>query len=348
MSKKLEMKGLGPSIDHRLRPARGFAGREGLTELMHPEGYGRAIERITSSMACTDIRDLLRLVPECFSGIVKIEIGRNGEQPFVNAFVKEDKVIFSGSSHAEERFVKTVVPLVLKDAVESRTIGYMRILSFFPLCFDIHSPGDRADTKKVLGMLGSLIAKTIDAKLDGLTALPVKKYFDRTLEEHVARFHSEGRNFSLIMTDIDHFKKVNDEHGHPTGDKVLASIARLLQNGVRGRHDCTDTVFRAGGEEFPILLSGVSLDEATRVADRLRFSIKAHDFGLGRPVTCSFGVAEFSEVSGASEPGKALYELADARLYDAKIERDSVVSSPGSSLVRMKAVRLDKTGDGEF
>jgi diguanylate cyclase (GGDEF)-like protein len=294
-------------------------------------------------MASTDIRELLRLVPECFGGVVKIEISR-GNETFISAFVQEDKVIFSGASHADESFVKTDVHLVLKDALDSRTIGNMRIMSFVPLSLDIHSPGDRADTKKVLGMLSSLIARTIDAKLDGLTALPVRKYFQRTLEEHVARFLSDGRGFSLISADIDRFKDINDEFGHDAGDRVLSAIGRILHNSVRGRSDCTDSVFRNGGEEFGIILSDASIYEAISIGERFRLSIKSHDFGIGRTVTCSFGVAEISEVSGAGDLGKALYKLADERLYQAKdIGRDSVVASEsGTSQVRMKAVTLDK------
>jgi diguanylate cyclase (GGDEF)-like protein len=220
----------------------------------------------------------------------------------------------------------------------------MHIMSFYPL--NLGGQTDDRETAKVLDVLGSLVAKTIDAKLDGLTALPVRKYFDRSLDEHIARFASEGRNFSLISLDLDHFKDINDKHGHSAGDLVLAALARILHNGVRARSECTDTVFRTGGEEFSIILSDVSRDEAARIAERLRNAIKVHDFGM--PVTCSFGVADILEVPGET-PGAAIYKLADDRLYIAKSTgRDSVVSYDKGSHVRMKAVQMpdvDKAGN---
>lgn len=337
MSKRLHLPG---NASRQESPRKGFAGREGLAELLHSEEYSQAIHRITSSMDCTDIRELLRLLPECFKGVVKIEISRDAEPPFISAFVQEDKVVFSGASHSDESFVRTDIPLILRDASNSRSVGNMRVLSFTPLSLDIYRPGDKEDTEKVLGMLGSLIARTIDAKLDGLTALPVRKYFDHALEEHVARFMAEGRNFSLIYLDIDHFKKLNDDFGHDGGDRVLASLARILHNGVRGRSDCSDMVFRTGGEEFAVLLSGVPVEEAAKIAQRLRLMIKMHDFGLGRPVTCSFGVADVDEVSGSDRPGEDLYKMADSRLYEAKMDRDSVISARGSSHIRLKAVQM--------
>src|SRR4030095_13818678 len=208
--------GLDPSRDER--PRKGFAGKEALIELSYSSGYSQAVDLITSSMAHTDIRELLRLIPECFEGVAGIEI-RRGEETFINALVRDQKLVFTGST-VDDGFVKTEVPLVL----DSRNIGSMRIMSRFPLSFDSNMD-DQGESEKVLGMMASLIARTIDAKLDGLTALPVRKYFDLALEEHMAAFQGEGRNFSLICLDIDHFKKINDEFGHDMGDQVLAALA---------------------------------------------------------------------------------------------------------------------------
>ncbi len=308
--------------------------------------YSRAIERISSMVECTDMRDLLRLLPELFDGVVKVEIDilRMDSQPIqlINALVDKERVYFTGVSNREEPFAIKKVPMVLKHGEECTSIGDMHVLGFRPISLGPENPNDPAETEKVLGRIGSLVAKTIDAVLDGLTALPIRKYFDRSLAEKASRFAAEGRNFSLIIIDLDHFKKVNDDFGHAGGDRVLAETAMVLMNGIRGREGCIDTLFRIGGEEFGILLSDVSIDEAARIAERLRMAVKAHDFKLSepgsgkpRPVTCSVGVADVREVASSEDLAGAIYGLADRRLYQAKGSgRDSVVS--------MKAIVTDE------
>lgn len=308
--------------------------------------YTHAIERVSSMVECTDMRDLLRLLPELFNGVVKVEIDiRRADSPplqLLNALVDEERVYFTGISNRGEPFARKQVPMVLKHGEECTSIGEMHVLGFRPISLGPDNPNDAAETDKVLGRIGSLVAKTIDAALDGLTALPIRKYFDRSLAEKVSRFSSEGRNFSLIIIDLDHFKKVNDDFGHPGGDRVLAQTAMVLMNGIRGREGCIDTLFRIGGEEFGILLSDVSIEEAARIAERLRMAVKAHDFGLveagtGMPrhITCSVGVADMREVGVPEDMAGAIYKLADGRLYQAKGSgRDSVVS--------MKAILSDE------
>ncbi|HSB47181.1 MAG TPA: GGDEF domain-containing protein [Candidatus Bilamarchaeum sp.] len=340
MTKKLYPQGNQP-VPGEEKPRKAFAGREVLETLAHSGQYSMAIDRITSGMACTDIRELLRMVPECFSGVAKIEITGPDGVTLVSAFVKDDKVIFSGKSDLEEQFVKTSVPLTLKHGGGQRNIGDMHILSFKPLSLDSEHPNDWYESKKVLEIMSTMIAKTMDAKLDGLTALPVRKYFDLTLQEHVEKFRADGTVFSLITLDIDFFKKINDQFGHDAGDRVLAGIARLLHNRIRSRTDCTDRVFRAGGEEFAIILPGIQGVNAYRVAERLREIIRLYDFGLGRPVTCSFGVAEITEVGAVEGADKALYKLADTRMYEAKTGgRNSVVPGERISQMGMKAVKI--------
>ncbi|MEW6722050.1 MAG: GGDEF domain-containing protein [Candidatus Micrarchaeota archaeon] len=342
MIKQLYAQGRPQSRD---RAQSAFGGRSSPEPRSHSEEYSIAIDRITSNMASTDIRELLCLIPQSFPGVAKVEIFGEG-QPLVSAFVREDKVIFSGSSGLGEHFVRTEVPLMIRHSDEPKQVGVMHILSFRPLSLDSEHPNDRTDTAKVLDIMGSVIAKTIDAKLDGLTALPVRKYFDRSMSEHVARFQRDGTTFSLITLDIDHFKEINDQNGHDAGDRVLSALSMILQNGVRARADCTDNVFRCGGEEFAVILPGIPKHRAAFVAERLRKAIGQHDFGLGRPVTCSFGVAEISELDSLEDAERVLYKIADERMYEAKDKgRNSVVSGeiqyPKISQVNMKAVQPD-------
>ena len=118
---------------------------------------------------------------------------------------------------------------------------------------------------------------------------------------------------SLIMCDIDHFKTVNDTYGHPAGDKLLCAFAQLLQENL---HE-SSTVVRLGGEEFVILASHTSLQQAVALAERLRRTIEGHEFTLDRTTVCitaSFGVASLQGTEGARD----YYHRADRALYDAK------------------------------
>jgi diguanylate cyclase (GGDEF)-like protein len=129
------------------------------------------------------------------------------------------------------------------------------------------------------------------------------------------------RPLSLIMTDIDHFKQINDRHGHPFGDEVLRVVGILLLENSRAE----DVVCRYGGEEFAILTPGVALDGAATHADRLRQMVAERTFtrgGASVTVTCSFGVGDAT--AGSAEP--AAIQVADDALYQAKAQgRNRVV-----------------------
>jgi two-component system cell cycle response regulator len=124
-----------------------------------------------------------------------------------------------------------------------------------------------------------------------------------------------GETLSLLVLDLDHFKQINDQHGHDAGDEVLKECANRLRNVVRA----VDVVARFGGEEFVIIMPDTEGFAAGRVAERLRQSIETEPFRLqqGRTlhVTASIGVATCA-VDCAS--GDALFKQADAALYDAK------------------------------
>lgn len=180
------------------------------------------------------------------------------------------------------------------------------------------------------------------ATTDDLTGLPNA----RALRQRLAQLVSEGergRKFAVVVADIDHFKKVNDGHGHKMGDEVLAAIARTLRQSVRG----VDFVARYGGEEFVILLSDVDEELACMLAEAMRRAVAAVERPLR--VTCSFGVC--ASTSHVGSDADALVRAADAALYRAKSDgRDRVVgygeiarvaadSSLRSSLDERKAER---------
>jgi diguanylate cyclase (GGDEF)-like protein len=151
------------------------------------------------------------------------------------------------------------------------------------------------------------------ATTDRMTKLFSHHFFQKTLEEEVARAHRYGTTFSLIMFDIDHFKKFNDTYGHLQGDVIIKEIARILRHSVR----TIDLTARYGGEEFAVILPEVDIRGAMVVAERLRSSIEGYQFsGEEGPmrVTVSVGVAEFkpermreaSQIIGQAD--KALYQ----------------------------------------
>lgn len=152
---------------------------------------------------------------------------------------------------------------------------------------------------------------------DQLTGLLNRREFDRIITEEAERSKRFGHTFALILVDIDHFKQVNDRHGHLAGDAVLREVARRLQRGLRS----VDRLARFGGEEFVLVLMETDEAKAVALAERLRGQVAAEPFEAGTaaplPVTISAGVAVFPR-DGATIP--AVIDAADKALYAAKAE----------------------------
>ena len=151
------------------------------------------------------------------------------------------------------------------------------------------------------------------AATDSLTGLLNRHAFELMFEQAVHEAHRAKTPLSMILLDIDHFKNINDGHGHLTGDRVIMRVARLLENSLRNG----DVLCRWGGEEFLILLKQTSLDAAQGVAEKLREVMAIEQFQLGNKtlhITGSFGVAEF----GGVETLVHFFARADRALYLAK------------------------------
>lgn len=148
---------------------------------------------------------------------------------------------------------------------------------------------------------------------DALTGLPNRRQFDESFARDLSRARRSGRLLSLVILDIDYFKRINDQHSHATGDAVLHEVGALLTEACRA----SDLPARLGGEEFAILLSDTPADEAERACARIREMFHARsDWGgvAGLRVTFSAGVAELREDESAS----SLMQRADLALYQAK------------------------------
>lgn len=159
------------------------------------------------------------------------------------------------------------------------------------------------------------------ATTDPLTGLYNRRKFNRELAAEMLRAKRHNTPLSLVMFDIDHFKRINDTYGHPAGDSVLVQLAHVVSAQMRGH----DVLARWGGEEFVILAPGSDGLAALQFAERLRDQMSTVDFEQVGKVSCSFGVAELAD----REAPESLIARADAALYRAKLAgRDCVEFSP--------------------
>jgi len=155
----------------------------------------------------------------------------------------------------------------------------------------------------------------IDSTVDALTGLYNRRWLEENAPRLIARFNRSPEDLSVIMLDVDHFKRFNDKYGHAAGDQVLSTVGRVLKSRLRP----TDLAARYGGEEFVVLLPGTPLSGATIAAERLRQAVAKTEIHTadGRvlpTVTISLGVAELAR----EEPTSDIIARADTALYAAK------------------------------
>ena len=161
------------------------------------------------------------------------------------------------------------------------------------------------------------------AFIDPLTGIYNKRGLEKILNQEISRAKRFKHNLSIVMLDIDYFKKYNDTNGHVAGDKLLTKFSKLLQSELRD----IDNVARYGGEEFIIILPRSSHKEAEKISERIRKKIGSTKFKGGksqplRKVTASFGLATFSK---PSQSHHSLINSADELLYQAKLAGRNVL-----------------------
>ncbi|MBN1971318.1 MAG: diguanylate cyclase [Candidatus Delongbacteria bacterium] len=176
---------------------------------------------------------------------------------------------------------------------------------------------ERKKTKLLAEKMESLNIKLINMALkDPLTGAYNRRYLNEFLEVEIARAKRSGTTISIIATDIDHFKKINDTYGHSDGDIVLKEIVKIFKNCIRA----TDIVSRTGGEEFVIVCQSQIKQDGIIVAEKIRKSVKSTPLKISKGqninVTLSFGLAFFNPEKPNSID--QLLNLADEKLYEAK------------------------------
>jgi diguanylate cyclase len=196
-----------------------------------------------------------------------------------------------------------------------------------------------ASQKEIALLRHDLESVRAESLSDPLTSLANRKHFDQALAKAIDDASIRAEPLSLLMTDIDHFKTFNDNHGHVTGDQVLRLVALVVKHNVKGQ----DIAARYGGEEFAVVLPNTMLRSAITVADHIRRAVMIKELmkrstgeRLGR-VTVSVGVA-------ALRPGDSmasLIERADACLYAAKrAGRNCVISETDPEMMQPQPLQV--------
>lgn len=165
---------------------------------------------------------------------------------------------------------------------------------------------------------------------DGLTGLTNVRHFRELVQKEHSRARRHNDPYAILMLDIDHFKKINDVHGHPVGDTVLRELAVIFRDAVR----LTDLPARYGGEEFIVFLPRTRLPEAAIVGERIREAVERKMFAAPSPLircTVSLGIADF--LPGTEGTEKSVIDRADKALYSAKHGgRNRVVCNPAKEV----------------
>lgn len=214
--------------------------------------------------------------------------------------------------NALKQLVRTHVDALLKDMERHRSTEQER---FDTAQADMRALSERL--QQLEGEAGSLRTRLrnerVQAQTDPLTGIPNRLAYEERLKQEIARWKRFSTPLVLLIWDVDHFKDVNDNFGHKAGDKVLRTITRSLADSIRE----TDFIARYGGEEFVHLMTGSSLADCLKVADKLRAMIESTGFHFrdrAVTVTASCGVAEFRDADSA----ETWFERADRALYQAK------------------------------
>lgn len=229
---------------------------------------------------------------------------------FVTAINTDQKYIFKGyESGAVDYLTKPVEPFILRSKVNI----------FLNIWQQQHELSRAMDNLVKANQQIALQRKALQEQAirDHLTGLYQRRWLDEVAAKEVSQAIRHNAPLSLAMVDIDHFKKVNDNHGHSTGDAVLVQLSKVLEDSVR----IADTVFRFGGEEFVVLMPNTTMASASIICERVRCNVLNTLFQYDNKehrITISIGIANLFELQNPTT--KELLKHADEQLYRAKSE----------------------------
>ena len=242
-----------------------------------------------------------RIVGEIEQVMSMIESAIGTSNDFSQSLVGAQQEIVGSSDRDQLRFIVETLVRATKEVEEANQTLQKRLV----------------DSREEINVLQeNLETVRTESLTDPLTTLANRKFFEDSIKQFIEDSEKSGAPLSLILTDIDHFKKFNDTYGHLTGDQVLRLVAIALKQNVKGQ----DVAARYGGEEFVVLLPRTALMAAVTVADNIRRAVMGKELmrrstgeTLGR-VTISLGVANWRK----GDTVASLLERADACLYAAK------------------------------
>jgi len=239
---------------------------------------------------------------------------RSGNSIIVNEGFRDPLFKSFDSASEYEQGIRNLISVPLK--IKDRVTGVINVVN------KVEEGGFNAEDQRLMQALAQQAAMAVEharlyelAITDGLTRLFIHRYFQARLEEEILRAKRYHTTVSLILFDIDHFKKFNDTYGHQQGDIVLIEVAKVIKQTVR---DTIDIPARYGGEEFTIILPETDGPGALLVAERLRKNVETHDFpGQEKPlhVTISLGIACYPDNASSKS---VLIKKADLALYACK------------------------------
>jgi diguanylate cyclase (GGDEF)-like protein len=272
------------------------------------------------------------------AGIASMVVKNKHFLPAGGEIRDKDALVFTKKVRLEGMESLLVLPLISRD----EAVGSFAVAARRPRAFG-------KDKREMLTVIASHVGvKLSNAQLfgrmeemattDGLTGLVNHRTFQERFAEMLARAERGGMKHALLLTDIDHFKKVNDTYGHPTGDVVLRGVAAVVRDCVRK----IDLAARYGGEEFAIVLESTDLAGARQLAERIRAEVQKQVFPSDKGsfgCTLSLGIAVYPD---DGKDGKTLIDHADQSLYSAKHGgRNRAVAwhDLNSGAVKLKAVK---------
>jgi diguanylate cyclase (GGDEF)-like protein len=324
------------------------AGRARVRELEQLDRTARALGASIElpHVVATVARETIAAIPAAEAmALVHRGAGRETDRLVVDAYDRERdhhaRVIVPRGEGATGEVIRRQAPLRLADLaaseVELGPAGADGVRSWLGVPVMLHGACEgvlavqsrQADAfteadERLLGSLALQVGAALAnahlyemAMVDGLTGLFVRRYFDARLDEEIERARRYRTPFAVAMLDLDDFKRLNDDHGHLVGDRVLREIASVIRTEIRG----VDTAARYGGEELALILPGTELVSALRHAERVRHAIAerrvpAGDGGALLTITASVGIAAFPDSGVVS--AEDLLRRADHALYRAK------------------------------